>query len=373
MINNAITGNLIKKLRKEAGFTQNEFATYLNVTKPAVSKWENGNGIKTTYLYDIAKLFNVSVADLINGKLKQEKNVDYFDRNYNLKNYEFEEVNNDIDKVKEFYHCCKLIKNKFFELLPLWAKEELNANQIEEFHYLKKYFNFDFQYYSFCKYETDLFNLIYEEKEKEFVNVRIEKSKKISSEEYIWELHKLYNFNSDLKEKEILESGNEKAVEYLLSCYNQPIKDSFMMKNLSHEVVVKVNNGFLISDVKSEAEFTNDEIEKNGYFKVMLNNNCHVMKKYKTISPNLSAETFEHLEGIIKIIDLDNNLNNYDSYTGFKNESNKDILKNWKLYSYQEYQDQIDYKQTNYLISLVNNKNEKPLKYLNDLINKCEN
>lgn len=35
-------GNVIKKYRKESGFTQEEMANRLGVTTPAVNKWENG-------------------------------------------------------------------------------------------------------------------------------------------------------------------------------------------------------------------------------------------------------------------------------------------------------------------------------------------
>ena len=36
-------GNVIKKYRKELGYTQEEMANRLGVTTPAVNKWENGN------------------------------------------------------------------------------------------------------------------------------------------------------------------------------------------------------------------------------------------------------------------------------------------------------------------------------------------
>ena len=36
-------GNVIKKYRKELGYTQEEMAKRLGVTTPAVNKWENGN------------------------------------------------------------------------------------------------------------------------------------------------------------------------------------------------------------------------------------------------------------------------------------------------------------------------------------------
>lgn len=35
-------GSVIKKYRKEAGYTQEEMANRLGVTTPAVNKWENG-------------------------------------------------------------------------------------------------------------------------------------------------------------------------------------------------------------------------------------------------------------------------------------------------------------------------------------------
>ena len=36
-------GNVIKKYRKELGYTQEEMAKRLGVTTPAANKWENGN------------------------------------------------------------------------------------------------------------------------------------------------------------------------------------------------------------------------------------------------------------------------------------------------------------------------------------------
>ena len=39
-------GVVIKKYRKEAGYTQEEMANRLGVTTPAVNKWENGGSLR---------------------------------------------------------------------------------------------------------------------------------------------------------------------------------------------------------------------------------------------------------------------------------------------------------------------------------------
>ena len=39
-------GEVIKKHRKEKGITQEQMATYLGVTPPAVNKWENGGSLR---------------------------------------------------------------------------------------------------------------------------------------------------------------------------------------------------------------------------------------------------------------------------------------------------------------------------------------
>ena len=38
--------SVIKKYRKEAGYTQEEMANRLGVTTPAVNKWENGGSLR---------------------------------------------------------------------------------------------------------------------------------------------------------------------------------------------------------------------------------------------------------------------------------------------------------------------------------------
>ena len=68
-VNSELIGSLIRKLRKENDMTLIDLAKVLNVSKPAVSQWENGKGIKTEYLYSLSKFFNISMSELLDGKL----------------------------------------------------------------------------------------------------------------------------------------------------------------------------------------------------------------------------------------------------------------------------------------------------------------
>ena len=68
-------GSVIKKYRKEAGYTQEEMANRLGVTSPAVNKWENGNSKPDIELLSpIARLLHISLDTLLSF---QEKLTDF--------------------------------------------------------------------------------------------------------------------------------------------------------------------------------------------------------------------------------------------------------------------------------------------------------
>ena len=59
-------GKVIRRYRKEQNLTQEEMATRLGVTAPAVNKWENGNSMPDiTLLGPIARLLHISVNELL--------------------------------------------------------------------------------------------------------------------------------------------------------------------------------------------------------------------------------------------------------------------------------------------------------------------
>ncbi len=67
-------GEFLFALRKEKGMTQAELAEMLGVTNKAVSKWETGEAMpETGLLLPIARIFGVTVDELLEGKRADEK------------------------------------------------------------------------------------------------------------------------------------------------------------------------------------------------------------------------------------------------------------------------------------------------------------
>lgn len=70
-------GSIIKKLRERKNMSQDELAEQLNITRQAISRYENGDrGVNQDLLFQLASIFNVKIDEffpsLNNGYLKQE-------------------------------------------------------------------------------------------------------------------------------------------------------------------------------------------------------------------------------------------------------------------------------------------------------------
>ncbi|MCR4953559.1 MAG: helix-turn-helix domain-containing protein [Treponema sp.] len=75
MIDNYITGSVIKNLRENKKMTQEELAAKINVTGKAVSKWETGLGFPDISLIEpLAKALDISVIELLSGECIRNKN-----------------------------------------------------------------------------------------------------------------------------------------------------------------------------------------------------------------------------------------------------------------------------------------------------------
>ena len=75
MIDNYITGSVIKSLREKKKMTQEELAEKIFVTGKAVSKWETGQGFPDISLVEpLAKALDISVIELLSGDCIQNRN-----------------------------------------------------------------------------------------------------------------------------------------------------------------------------------------------------------------------------------------------------------------------------------------------------------
>ena len=100
-MNNAQTlANKLYELRKTAGFSQEELAEKLQVSRQAISKWERGEALPDTdNLISIAKLYGVSLDELIgNDAVKNEK------ENANTDDMNFDNEDKTTDENKSGIH-----------------------------------------------------------------------------------------------------------------------------------------------------------------------------------------------------------------------------------------------------------------------------
>lgn len=76
VMNQYVTGAVIKKLREKNKMTQLQLAERLGVSDKTISKWETGKGYPDiTLLESIADAFRVSVAELFSGTMVSNSNV----------------------------------------------------------------------------------------------------------------------------------------------------------------------------------------------------------------------------------------------------------------------------------------------------------
>ena len=68
------TGKFLQLLRKENGFTQEELAEKLNVSRRTVSRWETGSNMPDLdILMELSDLYEVDLRDILSGERKSER------------------------------------------------------------------------------------------------------------------------------------------------------------------------------------------------------------------------------------------------------------------------------------------------------------
>lgn len=107
-------GNVIKKYRKNKNMTQEEMASRLGVTAPAVNKWEKGSTLPDiALLAPIARLLGITTDELLSYKdgLTDEEINQYLSKiQKDLEGKDFHEVFLSVkEKIEEYPNCEKLI------------------------------------------------------------------------------------------------------------------------------------------------------------------------------------------------------------------------------------------------------------------------
>lgn len=349
--------SLLKELRIAGGFSIQDIANYLNVSKVAVSKWENGYDIKVENLYDLSKLYNITVDELYAGKLKEEIDEIYLKRNYDLSEFNFGNINEkSIDQIKEFYRRCKALKENFYKLLHKWANDELEDKAIYEFNYIKKYFKFDREYYKYISninvYSLSMSNIDFE---KEFIKKRLNDISKLCKDCYNWEISKIYDFNIDKQNEIIINTQNEMALDNMLDVIPQIEKDYLLYINIYKEDINK--------KVK---EIDETDIENNIFIKKLIDSDAKMLYVYRNFDNLWDEELFNKIEGKSK--ELVQTIYKTYSFCNYIRQFEIPIFNNWKAYTFENYKDFVDEEETNRIKDIIYLKNQKPLDYYKNLL-----
>lgn len=369
-MSNLETASLLKLLRNNNNYTIQKIATLLGVSKAAVSKWENGDDISTENLYNLSKLYGVSFSELYYGKLDSEDNCDYWRRNYDLSNFELKEdiTSKNVENLKNLFEHIIMVKNRFYKLLPKWANNNLSSTEAEEFNFIKQYFKFDYSFHSnVVPVQKYLKTMLNEFDEKHFILEYLNSIEKLDEDSYKWELEKIFDFNYDFKAKEICESGNLKAVEYMLESLSQIEKDNFLYGNLHIREEKEVESPFGSKTKQiSDRDKTDDEIEQTAYFKLMFNAGANCFYRRSRIKPFLDDVALDKIEG--KIVEVDNTIQYRYSFINAAGYESVPVLENWKSFSYEQYLSFVDEDETDRLKDIVNLKDSNPLKYYKNMV-----
>ena len=370
-INFESMGNFINALRRGRGLTIEEVAKHIGVSKPAVSQWESGNGIKPEMLYALARFFDVSVDELVAGKRTNESNDDFIKRNYDLSLYKFDEDKYDDKSGEKYLTHLKQIKNRFFSLLKSSVFGDLAGSQKAEFNFLKQYFQRDDRYLANLKYGPEYICFFNDNDAAQIIKNRILGLPLDDEKAIDWELSKFYSIKKEyLKSALVCKTQSDYLLEKLLMVMNQPEKDNFLAANLKFKETHSEANGLV--KYGTSRDLTTSEIEARPYLKTMLNCNCHCMKQFE-IPSCLDKEDLSCIEGeVINTVEEISLNSDIAPYTyGFDGNELIGSLRCWETYSYAEYQSFIDVKKTEYYKAIVNLKNSDPLAYYGALQKYC--
>lgn len=327
------SARLITELREKRKLSMQDVADRIGVSKTSISKWENEQSKLTTEnVLKISKFFNITVEELLQGKLKTEPNSEYIKRNYDLdlfNAFTADDLLEDITPALIYYNHIKEIKNEFIRLLPKYASNSLSVQDKEEFEYISKYFKFD-SYYYWSLYPDDR---ISSANQKKLINDVIAKYKNTNI--YNFQISKLYDLDIDLKCDEIIESKSIEAYKAYLSVLTQEQLDISLLNILASKE------------------------DNKAYTEALLQAGANVLYTFNDCNKLwFNEEHFSHFEGNISL--NENMQNAYDLMS--KKELYSNDIRLLKQLSYEEYIKLVNKNKTTYLKASIY-KEKDPLKY----------
>ena len=354
------TGKLLEKLISDYSLNASSFAKEIGVSKVSVSQWIKGKQISIKHLCEIADYFQISVKELLDGKLHVEGTDDFIKRNYDISSFDLDQLikDEDTEALKDYIVKLVSIENMFIFYLEKWSTDTLNKDQKIEFDYLKKNVRFNTDYFG-DKYRLDWESIRKNGEDlslKKCIRDFFESIKHLDpikdEEERNWEINKVVQYTFDLRSKEIVDLGDPDLIDYLFLVLDQQNKDELLAYNLH--------------------SMKREDLEDNEAIGAMVIGGANCIYRLYHMHSITEEEMIGYFEGEI-VEDKewseagDNcNIPGYNFAGRSQIYSYKDELKE---YSYAEYRKSVMKKRTNYICDLCTLKHQLPRKYYENLKN----
>ncbi len=352
-INFEVVGKLLVLLREKSGKEQQEIAKALNVSNAAVSLWESGNGIQTEKIYDLARYYNITVTELISGKLSDENEEDYLQRNYDLKDHPSFETIDELNykDLLEYLSRCNNVIQRVFKLYPAYIGNSLNKKEEYEFKVLLSYFSVDYSYAQYKNYDGFLSSL------RKLVEELAEVRGFEQPSDLDYELSAIYSLRIEVNPYEVIAFNDETSNKYL-SLLTQQQKDRLLTVYLKDK--------------------TTQEIEQSIIIKRLLNSGANCLYLGEDViraRENYDEDILQGLEG--KIVE---DKAKEEIYEFFKNREHQAYADSgnyfdpfsWKHLSRESYDFLLDKERTEDVKAIVNWRIDKPKLYMDHLMHKLE-
>lgn len=125
-------GAFLKDLRKHNGLTQEQLAEKLNISNRSISRWETGKSLPDiAILIELAEFYNVDINEILDGKRKDNTNVEPKELINAIANYTNHDMEIILNRIKRysFISICALFlgiifaifdfSNKFYQITDL--------------------------------------------------------------------------------------------------------------------------------------------------------------------------------------------------------------------------------------------------------------